>query len=323
MSVRRKDSSARPTITLGLYPGRSIGVRVDRFQVSAALRVLRVRPVRDRGLPLDHGVRNNHGRQRRPKPAEGTMRFVGLGDSLTQGVGDPRRGRAGFNGELDGWVVHFANAVRTTGQSIEVCNLAEAGARVEQVIENQLAHALGEPVDVASCLIGINDLWDANLDFGQFGERFNALFRDLCAVSPIVITATIHDVFGPFPIRAPLREKLNRNVASMNEIIRDAVGEHGLVLVDLANRADMFTSSVKAIDFLHPNRYGHQLIAAEVVSELHQRGHFLNVEPPVARPIRRGAHDLAHIAWVSGYVRRNWSRWREEGAAAKERAVET
>lgn len=67
------------------------------------------------------------------------------------------------------------------------------------------------------------------------------------------------------------------------------------------------------------NRYGHQIVAAEVVKELQGRGRFLAVEPLVAVPVRRGAADLAHVAWVSGYVRQNWKRWREEIAESKVR----
>ena len=245
------------------------------------------------------------------------LRFVGLGDSLTQGVGDPRPGRAGFAGKLDGWVSYFASAVRASGRPVEVRNVAVAGARIEHVIGDQLQQALSEPADEMSCIIGINDLWDPNLDLDQFATQFDKLFRDLAERSPIVITASIHDVFAPFPVRAPLRERLNLNVATMNEIIAGAVADHGLVLVDLAGRPDMFTSAVRALDRLHPNRYGHQLIAAEVVRELHARGHLLTVEPPVAIPVRRGAADLAHVAWVSGYVKNNWKRWRDEIAAAK------
>ncbi len=254
-----------------------------------------------------------------PTSSGGALRFVGLGDSLTQGVGDPRPGRAGFAGELDGWVSYFAEAVRASGQDVDVRNFALAGARIEHVIAEQLPTALAAPADVISCFIGINDLWIADLDLDEFGGRFHGLFRELTTHAPIVITASIHDVFAPFPVRAPLREKLNRNVAAMNAIIDSAVSEQGLVLVDLAGRPDMFNSTVRAVDRLHPNRYGHQLIAAEVVIELHAQGHLFAVEPPVAVPNRRGAADLAHVAWVSGYVKRNWKRWREEIAASKAR----
>ncbi len=254
-----------------------------------------------------------------PTTSGAGLRFVGLGDSLTQGVGDPRPGRAGFAGQLDGWVSYFAAAVEVSGQPVEVRNFALAGARIEHVIADQLPPALAEPADVISCFIGINDLWIADLDLEAFGTRFHSLFRDLSAHAPLVITASIHDVFAPFPVRAPLREKLNRNVATMNDIINTAVVEYELILVDLAGRPDLFTSAVRAVDRLHPNRYGHQLIAAEVVKELHGRSQLLGVVPPTAAPARRGAADLAHVAWVSGYVRHNWKRWREEIAAAKAR----
>jgi lysophospholipase L1-like esterase len=250
------------------------------------------------------------------------MRFLGLGDSLTQGVGDPRPGRAGFAGELDGWVSHFADAVRLAGQPIDVRNLATAGARLGEVIAVQLPTARSEKADITSCFVGVNDLWDANLDFDEFGARFHMLFRELSAVSPIVITASIHDVFAPFPIRQPLREKLNRHVALMNDIIASAVDDYGLVLIDLAGRPEMFTSTVRSVDLLHPNRYGHQLLAVEVVNELHRHGHLLDVLAPVAKPIRRGTKDLAHIAWVTGYVRNNWGRWQAEIAASKAKANE-
>ena len=250
------------------------------------------------------------------------MRFLALGDSLTQGVGDPRPGRAGFAGELDGWVSYFASTVRASGRTVDVQNLAVAGARLQHVLQLQLPHVTSDPIDIASCFIGVNDLWDANLDLDEFGDRFNRLFRDLKTRSEVVITASMHDVFAPFPVKAPLRAKLNRTIATMNEIIRKAVVEHDLVLVDLAARADMFTSAVRSVDRLHPNRYGHQLIAVEVVNELHASGQLVDVAAPDAAPARRGAADLAHIAWVTGYVRQNWKRWREEMAEAKAREAQ-
>jgi lysophospholipase L1-like esterase len=251
------------------------------------------------------------------------MRFVALGDSMTQGVGDPRPGRAGFAGELDGWVSHLATAVRASGTPFDVTNVARAGARLEHVVAEQLNIALAARPEVASCFVGVNDLWDRDMDSDVFAERFDNLFRRLAAVCPIVITASIHDVFGPFPMRQPLRDQVNGNVARMNEVITDVAARRGLVVIDMANRSEMFTSSVKAIDRLHPNRYGHQLIAAEVVQELQHRGHLLDVAGPVAEPIRRGAHDLAHLVWVGGYVKSNWRRWREEMAASKARANPT
>jgi lysophospholipase L1-like esterase len=247
---------------------------------------------------------------------QGPLRFVGLGDSLTQGVGDPRPGRAGFSGELEGWVSYFASAVRFSGRTVDVRNYAAAGARLHDVLETQLDVALAEPADMISCFIGINDLWYDDLDFEVFAQRFDVLCQRLTSHAAVVITASIHDVFAPFPVRAAHRDKLAQKIARINDVIVTAAQHHGLVLLDLAARPEMFTSSVRAVDRLHPNRYGHQLIAAEVVSLLHEKGHLMSVTPPLASPSRRGVPDLAHVAWVSGYVRQNWKRWRAESTAS-------
>jgi lysophospholipase L1-like esterase len=245
------------------------------------------------------------------------MRFVGLGDSLTQGVGDPRQGRAGFAGELDGWVVYFAEAVRAAGLPLDVENYAVAGARIDHVIDQQLPQALAKPLDIVSCFVGVNDLWDINLDVEVFGQRFNALCIELAVASPVVIAATIHDVCAPYPLRASLRQKLALNISLMNEQIRDVVSEQRLVLIDFANRSEMFTRSVLAVDLLHPNRYGHQLIAKEVIEVLHDRNLMKKVLPPEPIRQRRGAGDVAHVVWVGGYVKDNWSRWRSELGASR------
>ena len=251
------------------------------------------------------------------------MRFVGLGDSLTQGVGDPQSGFAGFTGKLDGWVHHLAEAVSQTGLVVTVDNYANAGARLEHVITDQLPRlkttSETEPPGIVSCFIGVNDLWDANLDFNEFEKRFNGLFAELVNLAPTVVTASIHDVFAPYPIKAPLRNKLANNIAMMNQIIGEAVVTHDLVLADFANRSEMFTNSVLAIDRLHPSRYGHRLIAIEVLAELQKRGLFLDVIAPIAAPSRRGLADVAHLAWIGNYAKRNWPRWREEVAANKAR----
>lgn len=252
------------------------------------------------------------------------MRFVGLGDSLTEGVGDPQPGFAGFTGKLDGWVHHLAAAISQTGSEVTVDNYASAGARLEHVIADQLPrlHATCTddcPPDMISCFIGVNDLWDANLDFDEFARSFDDLFAQLVTMAPTVITASIHDVFAPYPIKASLRQKLAGNIALMNEIIGQAVVTHNLVLADFANRSEMFTSSVLAVDRLHPSRYGHLLIAGEVLTELQTRGLFLDATPPAATPARRGLADIAHVAWIGQYAKRNLPRWRAEVAANKAR----
>jgi lysophospholipase L1-like esterase len=77
-----------------------------------------------------------------------TMSLVAVGDSVTEGVGDP--GRDG----LQGWVHHLADEA---GLQL-VANLARAGARVADVRRHQLERAVAAEPDVVTCAIGVNDV---------------------------------------------------------------------------------------------------------------------------------------------------------------------
>lgn len=248
--------------------------------------------------------------------------ILGLGDSLTQGVGDPKPGTAGFRGQLDGWLTHFSTALQSSHYGVELTNLALAGCRVDDVLNGQLPTVRGVTADLATCFIGVNNLWDINLSIDTFAERYDLLAQRLSEQFPVVVVASLHDIFAPFRIKEPTRVRLLQNIDGVNNAIRSSVNRHGLVLLDLAIRPEVFTRAVRSVDFLHPNRYGHQLIAAEVLQLLQQeRGMFTDVPIPTAAPIGRGTHDLAHIAWVSGYVRRNWRTWRADAARSKAKAA--
>jgi lysophospholipase L1-like esterase len=247
--------------------------------------------------------------------------ILGLGDSLTQGVGDPRPGIAGFRGQLDGWLTHFSQALDLSGYDVELNNLALAGCRVDDVLDTQLPRVAGATAEIAACFIGVNNLWDVNISIEKFAERYDLLAERLSAQFPVVVVASLHDIFAPFRVKEPTRVRLLENIDGVNNTIRASVVRHGLVLMDFASRPEVFTRAVRSVDFLHPNRYGHQLIAAEVLQLLQkERGMFADVPVPSATPIRRGTHDIAHIAWVSGYVKRNWRTWRADAARSKAEA---
>ncbi len=79
--------------------------------------------------------------------------WVVLGDSTAQGIGAPGY-EQGYVGQL-----HQALEERT-GQRWRVLNLSRSGARVADVVENQLPRleALEGPPELVTCAIGANDL---------------------------------------------------------------------------------------------------------------------------------------------------------------------
>lgn len=230
--------------------------------------------------------------------------MLALGDSLTLGVGDPRPGRPGFEGILDGWVTHLTNALDDAGLRVNVDNLAFAGAQSFHVVDDQLPAILGQTADLASCFVGVNDLCRTSFDEAEYGRAMEQIFGALTVAAPLVITATIHPFDARYPLPGALRAKVRTHTAEANAVIRELAERFGLLVLDLEGRPEMQRSDIWAIDRLHPNRYGHQLIAAEVLRLLHNAGHFTEAARPAPHPIGRGTSDLAHVVWTGGYVQR-------------------
>ena len=224
-----------------------------------------------------------------------------LGDSLTQGVGDPAPGRAGFSGQLDGWVTHLSRALEASGRTVAVTNLAVSGAQASHVVSMQLPRALVTVADVASLVIGVNDLCRPGFDIDAFARNYGIALTALTKVSPVVLSATLHEFDQPFPVPTKLRQKLHTNTGAANEVITTVCAQLKVLVLDMAN-SDQMGPNVRSVDLLHPNRYGHQLIAAEMLEVLQAAGHFRNASMAPPQPTRRGVSDLAHVAWVGTYM---------------------
>lgn len=232
------------------------------------------------------------------------LRILALGDSLTQGVGDPRPGREGFEGRLDGWVSHLVSALTNSGRPVELTNLAFAGAQTSHVVDIQLPRAAGRSADLATCFIGVNDLCRSSFDVARYRDAMEEVFGALCAASPLVLTATIHQFDARYPMPAHLRSKVRANIEAANEVLSDLAAQRQLLLLDFRDRPEMRAADIWAWDRLHPNRYGHQLIAADALQVLQAAGHFTEATLPAPKPESRGVPDLAHVVWVGGYVQR-------------------
>jgi lysophospholipase L1-like esterase len=98
--------------------------------------------------------------------------YVALGDSTAQGIGasSPERGYVGL----------IAERLRTaTGRPVRVINLSVSGARVHDVVANQLPKLAGLSADVVTVAVGANDIGD--YEVGQFHADVDALIAGLPA----------------------------------------------------------------------------------------------------------------------------------------------
>ena len=80
------------------------------------------------------------------------LRVAALGDSLTEGLGDP-----GADGAWRGWAPLLAGSLAPVAEAVDLRNLAVSGARTADVLHRQLPLARQHRPQLASVLVGVNE----------------------------------------------------------------------------------------------------------------------------------------------------------------------
>lgn len=85
--------------------------------------------------------------------APSIQHYVALGDSLSEGISDWGRGNRAL-----GFATVLATAVRTASPEVRFTNLGMGGARVADVLRQQLEPAIKLQPDLVTLVVGANDL---------------------------------------------------------------------------------------------------------------------------------------------------------------------
>ena len=121
------------------------------------------------------------------------LRFAVLGDSLSEGVGDPLPG-----GGWRGWAGLLAEAL---GEDVAPLNCARSGAVSADVAGGQLAAALRHRPHLASVVAGGNDTLRGGFAIARVAAELHAAIGALRASGAEVLTACLPDpgtVLGPW-----------------------------------------------------------------------------------------------------------------------------
>ena len=174
----------------------------------------------------------------------GGILYVALGDSTAQGIG--------ASGPDKGYVGLIADRLRTAkGRPVQVINLSRTGARVDDVVADQLPKLAGLTPDVVTVAVGGNDI--RHYDAVRFRSDVDALIAGLPA------GAVVGDV--PWFMHGGT----GRDSAEAAEYVTQVAESRGLPVAGLHEAmqrrgwASMLTDF--SADWFHPSNRGYRIWA--------------------------------------------------------------
>jgi len=215
--------------------------------------------------------------------------FAALGDSITLGVGDPAPG-----GGWRGWAAFLAESL----PGGHLVNLAANGARAADVERAQLPRALVLRPDVASVVVGTNDILRAGFDPAAIQSALAHVTGSLSAAGAVVLTMRLPDPGLMLGLPPALARPLARRLQVINEVMDELAGRFGTLHFDAAAEAVTYERRMWSADRLHPSERGHRYIAGCFHDRLAARGQLVGPRPaaePTSPPPTR--YDTA--AWMA------------------------
>lgn len=190
------------------------------------------------------------------------MRYVAIGDSFTEGVGDDLP-----DGAARGWAdLLAAGLAAATGETVWYANLAVRGRLLEPIVTEQLdaALALSPAPTMLTLNGGGNDMMRTGVDADRLAALTeHAVERCLAAgVRPVLLS-------GADPsARLPFGRVVHRRGVALTAAVADLAARHELVYVDMFNDEEIRRPEYWSADRLHLNGDGHRRVAACVLAAL-------------------------------------------------------
>jgi lysophospholipase L1-like esterase len=171
--------------------------------------------------------------------------WVALGDSMTQGIG--------AKAPTGGWVGQLERQLADAGRPMRVVNLSATGARVRDVLDDQLPQLaqLGAAPALVTLLIGANDM--------LFRSRRVAAVRSFRLVlerlpAGVSVVATL--------------PRGNPEALAINASVESAAAAGRLRIADMRGGTFASIRGTLAEDYFHPNEVGYARIAAAFAKAL-------------------------------------------------------
>jgi len=187
-------------------------------------------------------------------------RFVVVGDSFSEGVGDPH---VLYPNGYRGWADRMARQLGRQDPRWQYANLAIRSKLLDEVVDEQLDGALALRPTHLSFHAGGNDILSLRADMDALMGRYAEVLRRASDAVPVVVVFTIFD-----PRTSAMLEPLRRRLQIFNGTVRELAAAHGALLVDHALLREYDDPRLWAPDRIHLSRPGHKRMAAAVLEAL-------------------------------------------------------
>lgn len=230
-------------------------------------------------------------------PNEGShpwRRYVALGDSFTEGVGDPDP--AAPNG-LRGWADRVAEVLGSQVEDFAYANLAVRGKLIRQIMDEQIDAALALKPDLITFCAGGNDVIRPGTDPDLITELFDDAVARLSSEGATLVVFTGIDV-NFTPVFRPFRGK----IAVYNENVRAVAERYDAIVADQWALKTIQDPRFFAEDRLHMNALGHHEVARMVLRTLNVPNDLVPMQPgPVASTTWRAAR-AEDLSWAREHL---------------------
>lgn len=221
-------------------------------------------------------------------------RYVALGDSFTEGVGDPEPSAPnGFRG----WADRVAEVLSEQVDDFAYANLAIRGRLIGQIVDEQVQPAIDLKPDLVTFSAGGNDVIRPNGDPDTVAQRFeDAVVRLSRDGATVVVFTGIDTAF------TPVFRGIRGKVAIYNENIRAIADKYDCIVADQWALKEVQDMRFFDDDRLHYNALGHHEVARMVLRALNVPNDLQPMQPDPL-PIRTWREARAvDLVWARSYL---------------------